>query len=314
MHPAVRLVVESMTAQSLVDENSQGQKIHPTEEGVENFWKWFGDSKIVDDQGRPLVAFHGTNDDFEEFSEQFGKRGALGAGHYFTVETDPEKKSMYGNRTVPVYLRVTNPADHPDVLAALLQTTKEFDDMVDRRELDRDVRYSKETEARKAKRITEILQEAGFDGIMMKDDPDKDVVVFSDNQIKSAMRNSGSFSPGSSRITEQAMINESVQHVLKEMMIIEADLEPVDKDDDKTPTKGDKAKVQKILDDKSLPETAEDGKAYVVHWADGRGVFAVKTKKAISDWLDKTGAWAEIVSIKYGEPVHGGKKLRVKGK
>lgn len=303
-----------MTAQSLVDKNSLGQQIHPTEEGVENFWKWFGDSKVVDEQGRPLVAFHGTNSDFEEFSEQFGKRGALGAGHYFTVETDPDRKPGYGTRTMPVYLRVINPADKPDVIAAINQAVDEFDAMVERRELDYDDRYSPETEARKAKRISEIMMQNGFDGIMMKDDPDKDVIVFSGNQVKSAMRNSGSFSPGSSRITEQAMINESVQHVLKEMMIVEADLEPVDKDDDKTPTAADKAKVQKILDNKSMPETAEDGKAYVVHWADGRGVFAVKSKKAINDWLEREGAWAEIVSIKYGEPVHGGKKLKVQTK
>lgn len=309
MHPAVRLVVESMAAQSLVVTNSLGQQIHPTEEGVENFWEWFGDSKIVDEQGRPLVAFHGTNADFEEFSDQFGKRGALGAGHYFTLETDPDRKPGYGTRTMPVYLRVTNPADKSDVIAAINQAVDEFRAMVERRELDPDERWSKETEARKAKRITEIMQEAGFDGVMMKDDPDRDVVVFSSKQVKSAMRNSGSFSPGSSRITEQTMINESVQHVLKEMMIIE-----VYKDDYEPPTAADKAKVQKILDDKSMPETAEDGKSYVVHWADGRGVFAAKSKKAISDWLEREGAWAEIVSIKYGEPVHRGKKLKVQAK
>lgn len=39
--------------------NSKGQPIHPTEEGVRNFWKWFGDSKVVDEQGRPLVVYHG---------------------------------------------------------------------------------------------------------------------------------------------------------------------------------------------------------------------------------------------------------------
>ncbi|MFM1975254.1 MAG: hypothetical protein RL145_100, partial [Pseudomonadota bacterium] len=38
--------------------NSEGRQIHPTAEGVRNFWKWFGDSKIVDDEGRPLVVYH----------------------------------------------------------------------------------------------------------------------------------------------------------------------------------------------------------------------------------------------------------------
>ena len=40
--------------------NSKGKLIHPTEEGIRNFWKWFGDSKVVDDQGRPKVLYHGT--------------------------------------------------------------------------------------------------------------------------------------------------------------------------------------------------------------------------------------------------------------
>lgn len=36
--------------------NSAGQPIHHTEEGIRNFWRWFGSSRVVDDQGRPLVS------------------------------------------------------------------------------------------------------------------------------------------------------------------------------------------------------------------------------------------------------------------
>ena len=35
-------------------ENSLGQPIHSTDEGIRNFWEWFGDSKVVDEQGRPI--------------------------------------------------------------------------------------------------------------------------------------------------------------------------------------------------------------------------------------------------------------------
>jgi len=49
--------------------NSTGQPIHPTAEGVRNFWRWFGESKVVDAKGRPLVVYHGTDAaDFGEFS------------------------------------------------------------------------------------------------------------------------------------------------------------------------------------------------------------------------------------------------------
>ena len=41
--------------------NSNGDRIAQSKEALENFYKWFGDSKVVDEQGRPLVVYHGTN-------------------------------------------------------------------------------------------------------------------------------------------------------------------------------------------------------------------------------------------------------------
>ena len=43
--------------------NSEGRPIHPSVEGVRNFWRWFGESAVTDDQGRPLVTYHGTTED-----------------------------------------------------------------------------------------------------------------------------------------------------------------------------------------------------------------------------------------------------------
>ena len=47
--------------------DSRGRPIAPTLEGVRNFWKWFGDSKAVDETGRPILMFHGTARDISEF-------------------------------------------------------------------------------------------------------------------------------------------------------------------------------------------------------------------------------------------------------
>ncbi|MBR4419681.1 MAG: hypothetical protein IKT32_02260 [Clostridia bacterium] len=41
--------------------NSNGDRIAKSKEALTNFWKWFGNSKVVDEQGRPLVVYHGTN-------------------------------------------------------------------------------------------------------------------------------------------------------------------------------------------------------------------------------------------------------------
>jgi len=40
--------------------NSEGALIHPTDEGIKNFHRWFGDSDSVDEHGRPLVVHHST--------------------------------------------------------------------------------------------------------------------------------------------------------------------------------------------------------------------------------------------------------------
>jgi len=88
--------------------NSNGQPIAQTEEGVRNFWKWFGDSKVVDDQGRPLVVYHGTRAQFEVFDfGRIGQQGrAEGAGFYFT--TNSQVAAGYGE-PMQVYLSVQKP-------------------------------------------------------------------------------------------------------------------------------------------------------------------------------------------------------------
>lgn len=40
--------------------NSNGDRIAMSEPALRNFYKWFGDSKVVDEQGRPLVVYHGS--------------------------------------------------------------------------------------------------------------------------------------------------------------------------------------------------------------------------------------------------------------
>ena len=48
-------------------QNSYGRPIATNEEGVRNFWKWFGNSKIVDDAGLPMPLYHGTAATFDQF-------------------------------------------------------------------------------------------------------------------------------------------------------------------------------------------------------------------------------------------------------
>lgn len=75
------------------------------------FKKWFGDSKVVDENGQPLVVYHGTDADFEEFNpETFTSangRSVLGNGFYFTQYRN--NANEYGTNVLPVYLSIKNP-------------------------------------------------------------------------------------------------------------------------------------------------------------------------------------------------------------
>lgn len=51
----------------------------------EAFRRWFGDSKVVDEDGNPLVVFHGTTRQFDRFDRnKAGIESDQGAGFYFT--------------------------------------------------------------------------------------------------------------------------------------------------------------------------------------------------------------------------------------
>ena len=54
--------------------NSNGDRIAKSAEALANFWRWFGDSKVVDKKGHPLVVYHGArgNADITVFDPQKG--------------------------------------------------------------------------------------------------------------------------------------------------------------------------------------------------------------------------------------------------
>lgn len=87
----------------------------------EAFKKWFGASKVVGDDGKPLVVYHGTNksnggDAFSTFDTYGSNYGLMGQGSYFTA--DPQVASEYTSKgrgesptVYPVYLSIKNPID-----------------------------------------------------------------------------------------------------------------------------------------------------------------------------------------------------------
>lgn len=89
--------------------NSEGQPLAGSEAGVRAFYRWFADSKVVDEEGRPLVVYHGTAAEFDAFKPSW--RGAM----YFAFTPEGAIKGasagasdrMGGapNKLMPVYVR-----------------------------------------------------------------------------------------------------------------------------------------------------------------------------------------------------------------
>lgn len=92
--------------------NSEGKPLAATEEGVKNFWKWFGDSRVVDADGKPLVVYHGSP---ERGIEEF-EHGTTAYGIFFTPDSTTAEYYAVGDdaKTYEVYLKVDNLADFDD--------------------------------------------------------------------------------------------------------------------------------------------------------------------------------------------------------
>lgn len=86
---------------------SKGSQIDTPE-----FKKWFGDSKVVDSQGKPLVVYHGTDKEFNEFKKEnlgsaHGSAPANLQGFYFTNDIISAKS--YGKKIKQSYLKIERP-------------------------------------------------------------------------------------------------------------------------------------------------------------------------------------------------------------
>ena len=71
------------------------------------FAKWFGDSKVVDENGRPLVVYHGTSADISVFDTEKGDTENGEMGTFFTTSKDFANE--YGDKVGSYYLSLQNP-------------------------------------------------------------------------------------------------------------------------------------------------------------------------------------------------------------
>lgn len=93
--------------------DSAGRPISVNAQATANFWRWFGDSRAVDSDGRPVLLFHGTGQDIAQFKPS--RTGLFGGGIYLTgsAESADFYATTYNDagagRVYPVYARLRNP-------------------------------------------------------------------------------------------------------------------------------------------------------------------------------------------------------------
>lgn len=82
-------------------------------ETTPEFQTWFGNSKTIDKEGKPLVFYHGTKSpkflSFDPARIGTTDRSWYGKGFYFT--TDLYAASTYGGNIIRTYLKIENPLE-----------------------------------------------------------------------------------------------------------------------------------------------------------------------------------------------------------
>lgn len=183
---------------------------HATE--TPEFKDWFGYSKVVDDQGKPMVVYHATVGDFSEFKVGGSDPTVSGHAIWFTdskghqpanhnVGAKRDGSARDGHNVMPVYLSMKRPLIIDDKVSAewarsaFAGGSMEFPQLL-------------------PKRWVEAVRAGGeYDGIIYdakalakdygwSDPPENEYIVFDPTQIKSATGNNGKFDRSNTDITK----------------------------------------------------------------------------------------------------------------
>jgi len=161
----------------------------PDQTQTPEFKRWFGDSKVVDENGEPLVVYHATDAEFDVFDfsmlGRFTRANAISSEALVMAEvgawtnTSPLSKRTYQSRDMELYLALDNPMEIS------------FDDL-----------WGMSAGFESGADMRESLERQGYDGLIVDDSEfgGTSYVAFRPNQIKSATGNNGQFDPANSDI------------------------------------------------------------------------------------------------------------------
>ena len=227
LEEALRRAVEEDEAAKPAKKKSKNKNISaadnevsPTREDIynSNFKKWFGDwekhpknaSKVVDDNGLPLIVYHGTDAKSENGQPPFtefdtnGKKDGQGL-HGDTEDTgawfhsNKKAANSYGGYIYQVYLNIRNPYIYDCTGKNPKTIAKKKDQIV------RDVRAGKYGEGYDGVIFRNIEDIYLYFGFSSGENPKGDVyVVFDRHQVKSADKNNGLYGLATGNVFKQS--------------------------------------------------------------------------------------------------------------
>lgn len=199
------------------------QKVPQTD--TPEFKRWFGNSKVVDKDGKPLVVYHGTDKKFTEFSkEKIGSNTGWDnsrLGFFFIADrglaSNFAKETSGGGEIVEAYLSIQKPLDmtqegifsnreQAPTLSEIFfgDRISDPDEALEAINDEIDIgNFSEVFEAFVDEGNREILARDGYDGMVSNFGAGNiEYIAFNPEQIKSASGNSGAFDPNSPDMTK----------------------------------------------------------------------------------------------------------------
>ena len=195
--------------------NSNGERIAQSEPALRNFYKWFGNSKVVDDKGRPLVVYHGSKTIFDTFDKsKVSSYSAFSKNFYFTDIKGRAKD--YGDIVRAFYLKSNNIFDE-ELNLPTRDDIEKINKILEKdgQKLSGDygfdglymtgANFLNDLGVQTAQDYDYLLKEIGYDGIKSRDE----YIVFEPNQIKST-ENTGEFGIGVNNMYHQDQVVKKV--------------------------------------------------------------------------------------------------------
>lgn len=197
-------------------------KLKTDQTETEAFKKWFGNSKVIDESGKPKIVYHGTNQSFNIFNVS---DVGIHAGTMDQANSRKGEKNSGEFRVMPLYMRINNPLrlkDSPSwkdpafyiqktgiaqhLSAPLVKRITGFYDELKGIDLKTVQGQEQALDLAMAinRRVTKEIKAQGYDGIVYKNTHDGTSlenkmreddawIVFDPEQIKSATTNNGNF-------------------------------------------------------------------------------------------------------------------------